>query len=119
MDIQFGIQSRTMFAAVILGFASPCFGAAADVNAAPQIKVDPGTGIFLAYGDIRFTDPGQCNISDPNARQALVDQIATYEDKPDFVVMTGDIVYHGDDDNDWHVFEKETKSLRDHKIRLF
>jgi hypothetical protein len=119
MDLQVGIQSRTIFAAVILGFAPACFGAATEANAAPQIKVDPGTGVFWAYGDTRFTHPAKCNISDPNARQALVYRIAASDDKPDFVVVTGDIVYHGDDDNDWRIFEKETKSLRDHKIRLF
>ena len=48
---------------------------------------------FVGYGDIRFTDPANRDASDPERRQALVRQIAA--DKPDFVLITGDLVYVG------------------------
>lgn len=47
-----------------------------------------------------------------------MDGIAHASDKPDFLIITGDVVYRGDNDDDWHVFEEETKSLRDEKIPL-
>jgi|SRR5581483_2999529 len=85
---------------------------------APEIKIVPQSGVFFAYGDIRFTDESRCNISDPLARRAIVNEMAHTDVKPDFIVMTGDVVYHGDDKDDWHIFDDETKDLRDRKIRL-
>src|SRR4029077_10960758 len=88
--------------------------------AAPStIIVTPVTWTFVVWGDIRFTDPEQCDKSDPDARQAIVQEMASVDRHPDFAVLTGDVVYHGHNTQDWDVFEKQTKPLRDAKIRLF
>jgi hypothetical protein len=85
----------------------------------PAIVVSPVTRTFVVWGDIRFTDPAQCDKSDPSVRQAIVQEIAGIVPPPDFAVLTGDVVYHGHNSQDWDVFEKQTKPLRDAKIKLF
>ena len=85
----------------------------------PAINITPGTRNFLVWGDIRFTDPGRCDKSDPDARQAIVQEMATVDPHPDFAILTGDVVYHGHDSHDWDIFDKQTKPLRDAKIKIF
>jgi 3',5'-cyclic AMP phosphodiesterase CpdA len=85
----------------------------------PAITVTPVTRTFVVWGDIRFTDPAQCDKSDPDLRQAIIQGIAAADPRPDFAILTGDVVYHGHDSNDWEIFAKQTKPLRDAKIKLF
>ncbi len=92
---------------------------AAPKEQAPQIIVTPETHRFIVYGDIRFTDPQDCGASSPTARQALTRRVAQLAPKPDFVLMTGDVVLEGGNDDDWRVFEGETKGLRDRRIEIF
>ena len=85
----------------------------------PAIIVTPVTRTLVLWGDIRFTDPADCDTSDPDARQAIVQEMARVDPHPDFAVVTGDVVYHGHNSQDWDVFEKQTKPLRDAKIKIF
>ena len=62
--------------------------------------------VFIAYGDIRFTDPTRTIPTNPKVRRWVVDQIAT--EKPDAVMVSGDIPWHGDDPADYAVFQTET-----------
>jgi hypothetical protein len=87
--------------------------------APPAIIVAPVTRSFLLWGDIRFTDPAQCDKSDPDLRQAIVQEMASVDPHPDLAILTGDVVYHGHDNRDWDIFDKQTKALRDAKIKLF
>jgi predicted MPP superfamily phosphohydrolase len=108
---------------VILALAVICafFSSRADAQneEQPVIKIEPKSNVFLAYGDIRFTEPSRCDVSNARSRTALVERMAGPEENPDFIVMTGDIVYNGDDKNDWKVFNEETKPLRERHVRLF
>ncbi len=88
-------------------------------NDQPDIKLQPSTGTFAVYGDIRFTDASHCLMSSAYARKALIERIANLSEKPDFVALTGDIVYRGDDSKDWSVFDDETKPFRDQSLQLF
>jgi Icc-related predicted phosphoesterase len=72
---------------------------------------------FVAYGDIRFTDPSNTRVSNPEARQELVRKIA--EVKPPFLVVTGDLVLKGGDPKDWKVWQAETAAWRSAGIRVF
>jgi 3',5'-cyclic AMP phosphodiesterase CpdA len=72
---------------------------------------------IVAYGDVRFSDPSNTRDSNPAIRQAIVKKIA--DDKPDFVIFTGDLVLAGDSDADWEVYRQETQPWRDAKLRLF
>jgi Icc-related predicted phosphoesterase len=72
---------------------------------------------FVAYGDTRFHDPGDTKAANPAARVALVQAIA--KASPAFVCFTGDIVYNGDDANDWKVWDTETSIWRDKNIPIY
>jgi hypothetical protein len=72
---------------------------------------------FVAYGDTRFHDPKDTEAANPPVRVALVNAIAAVN--PAFVCFTGDIVYNGDDANDWKVWDSETSIWRDKKISIY
>ena len=72
---------------------------------------------FVAYGDTRFMDPADHEHSAPERRRAIVSQIAA--DKPDFIVINGDIVYDGGNSNDWKVFDQESAPWREAGVRVF
>lgn len=72
---------------------------------------------FIAYGDTRFHDPKDTNAANPPVRVALVRAIA--DANPAFVCMTGDIVYNGNDADDWKVWDSETSIWRDKKITVY
>lgn len=72
---------------------------------------------FVAYGDTRFHDPNDTEAANPPVRIALVQAIA--EIHPAFVCFTGDIVYNGNDADDWKVWDSETSVWRDRKIPIY
>jgi hypothetical protein len=72
---------------------------------------------FVAYGDTRFRDPKDTDAANPAVRQALVQAIA--EAHPAFVSFTGDIVYNGNDANDWKVWDSETSVWRQQSIPVY
>ena len=72
---------------------------------------------FIAYGDTRFHDPKDTNAANPPVRVALVRAIG--DANPAFVCMTGDIVYNGNDADDWKVWDSETSIWGDKKITVY
>src|ERR1700738_3048072 len=72
---------------------------------------------FVAYGDTRFHDPNDTEAANPAVRVALVKAIAAAD--PAFVCFTGDIVYNGNDVNDWKTWDTETSIWRDKKIPIY
>lgn len=87
---------------------------------AQQFVVQPAHGKkveIVAYGDVRFADPSRTRESNPDVRRAIVQKIA--EEKPDFVIFTGDLVLAGAQEHDWQVYRQETQPWRDAHIRLF
>ena len=72
---------------------------------------------FVAYGDTRFHDPKDTEAANPPVRVALVQAIA--DANPAFVCFTGDIVYNGNDADDWKVWDRETSIWRDKKIPIY
>jgi acid phosphatase type 7 len=115
--------SRYLFSLLLLVCAMLCglpvHSQSQQAAAPPAITVTPGTRSFVVWGDIRFTDPAECDKSDPDVRQTIVQAIAAVDPRPDFAILTGDVVYHGHDSHDWDIFDKQTKPLRDSKIRIF
>ncbi|MBV9484082.1 MAG: metallophosphoesterase [Acidobacteria bacterium] len=99
-------------------FFSCAFQSTAVADQPPEITIQPKTNVFFAYGDTRFTDPRTCEFSDSDFRRQLIDGMVHTAQKPDFVIITGDVVYRGDNEDDWHVFDDETKELRNKKISL-
>lgn len=98
-----------------------------NVSAADKVISDPGPTFtvpdlpadarVIIYGDTRFTDPGNTEDANPRARMALVGQIAA--EKPDILVLTGDLPLHGTNTSDYHEFETETAIWRTLHLRFF
>ena len=83
-----------------------------------ELKLDVKTPFrFVAYGDTRFHDPKDFEAANPPVRVALVRAIA--EVNPAFICFTGDIVYNGNDTDDWRVWDNETSVWRDKKIPVY
>jgi hypothetical protein len=72
--------------------------------------------VFIAYGDIRFTNPVETAASSPAARQALVARIA--EERPAAVFINGDLPWHGIAP-DYEVYRTETRAWRDMHVRVY
>src|SRR6266568_4368012 len=72
---------------------------------------------FVVYGDSRFHDPSDIKVANAPVRQALVQAVAKIS--PAFISFGGDIVYNGDDANDWNVWDSETAVWRANKIPVF
>ena len=49
--------------------------------------------LIIAYGDMRFTDPSETMATNPKVRRWLVNQVAV--EKPDAVLLSGDVPWHG------------------------
>jgi 3',5'-cyclic AMP phosphodiesterase CpdA len=72
---------------------------------------------IIAYGDTRFTDPSNHEVTNPEARRALVAKIAA--EHPDAVLISGDIPYNGGNINDYAVYRAETAVWRDSGLRVY
>jgi acid phosphatase type 7 len=112
---------RFLVAVILLG-CSACSRSHSQLQAAETHPVDLQLQIstpfrFVTYGDARFHDPKDTDAANAPVRQALVQAIA--EAKPAFVCFTGDIVYNGDDKDDWKVWDSETAVWRENKIPVY
>jgi Icc-related predicted phosphoesterase len=72
---------------------------------------------FAAFGDSRFTESTNPDVSNAAIRRAIVNAVA--KEKPAFITITGDIVYRGDHAGDWKVWDSETSAWRDAKIPVY
>jgi hypothetical protein len=106
-----GRLSRTGISLLFVLAACSLIWAQADITI--PIK---GKASIIAYGDVRFTDPANKDVSNAMFRDALVQRIAAEE--PGIVVMTGDLVLNGSNAADWKVFESETKPWHDANLRV-
>src|SRR5580765_5138546 len=64
----------------------------------------------IAYGDTRFTDPGNVTATNPLARAALIARIA--DERPDAILISGDVPWHGGEKDDYARFRSETEAWR-------
>ena len=91
-------------------------GRASDAFAIPDSALgNPPT--FIVYGDMRFTDVRESVATNPGARQALVARIAA--EKPGALLLTGDIPWHGGDQEDYRVYREETAAWREARLRVY
>jgi hypothetical protein len=65
---------------------------------------------LIAYGDMRFTDPVTTSGTDPRLRQWLAEKIGA--EKPQALLITGDMPMVGDRQADWDEYQKETASWK-------
>jgi acid phosphatase type 7 len=85
-------------------------------HVALELQVPPAFR-FVAFGDARFHDPSDTEPANPAIRRALV--AAIDKEKPAFICIGGDIVYNGNDSNDWKVWDSETPVWRQDKIPVY
>ncbi len=79
-------------------------------------EIRPGKKIrILVYGDMRFTDPANTTDTWPKVRRWLAGKVAT--ERPDALVVTGDIPFHGSNAADWNIFEQEAAAW--HGLRVY
>ncbi|HVB87879.1 MAG TPA: metallophosphoesterase, partial [Candidatus Dormibacteraeota bacterium] len=71
----------------------------------------------IAYGDMRFTNPKEKIATDPKIRMELVRRVA--KERPDVLLLNGDVPYHGGVKNDYLVYKDETRIWRVEHLRVF
>ncbi len=82
----------------------------------PESRI-PSNWTIIAYGDTRFTDPTNHEVTNPEARRALVAKIAA--EHPDALLISGDLPYSGNNPDDYAVYKAETAAWRDEKLRVY
>jgi hypothetical protein len=80
------------------------------------VAQEPKTITVIAYGDMRFTDPSNVTAANPRARTVLVERIA--EEKPDAVLLNGDVPWHGGTTADYERYTTETTVWRTKQLRV-
>lgn len=80
-----------------------------------RVAAPAGTSTFVVYGDTRFT--GREQVANPLARRALVAGIAA--ENPAAIFIGGDLVYAGDDPEDYATFGRETAQWTRREIPVF
>jgi len=73
--------------------------------------------VFVAYGDMRFTDTAETKATNPKVRQWLVEKIAS--EKPAAIVVSGDVPYVGERAADYAEFHAETEAWRAANLPVF
>jgi 3',5'-cyclic AMP phosphodiesterase CpdA len=77
----------------------------------------PAKWTVIAYGDTRFTNPANTEVTNPKVRRWLVDKIAS--EHPDALLVSGDLPYDGSVNADYDVFRKETAIWKTEKLRVY
>ena len=72
---------------------------------------------IVAYGDMRFTTPENTADTNPKVRKWLVERVA--DEKPDVLLLSGDLPFHGSNDDDWEQYRRETAPWRKAGLRIF
>jgi acid phosphatase type 7 len=71
----------------------------------------------LVYGDMRFTDPSNTEVANPQARKLLAERVAAVH--PDIVELTGDVPYAGGKAADYDEFRAETAAWKAENLRVY
>jgi acid phosphatase type 7 len=72
---------------------------------------------IVVYGDMRFTNPSNTSDTAPGVRKWLAQKVA--EEKPDILLLTGDMPFHGSDPADWRIYNEETAAWTQQRLRIY
>jgi hypothetical protein len=72
---------------------------------------------IVVYGDMRFTNPSNTSDTQPGVRKWLAQKVA--EEKPDVLLLTGDMPFHGSDPGDWRIYSQETEAWTQEHLRVY
>jgi hypothetical protein len=109
---------RNWLAGAVLGCWLAAQGAPAWAGGAPprfQVAGPEGALSFVVYGDTRFTQ--RDGVANPSARRALVAHAAA--ENPAAIFIGGDLVYQGDDSDDYATYVSETAPWSARGIPVF
>ena len=123
-----GNVGKLLSIAWILALASVALTAwAADTSSTAGLLSQPGPTFtiaapehgwtLIAYGDMRFTDPANTEDTNPVVRRTLIARMV--EEKPDVLLLSGDVPLSGGVANDYAVFRQETAAWRTAGLRVF
>ncbi len=73
--------------------------------------------MVIAYGDMRFTNPANQTATDPTVRMEIVRRVA--KERPDALLLNGDIPLRGGDTQDYTEYEEETRIWREEHLRIY
>jgi acid phosphatase type 7 len=72
---------------------------------------------IVVYGDMRFTDPANTSDTQPGVRKWLAQKVG--EEKPDLLLITGDMPFNGSNAADWRVYFQETALWTQERLRIY
>jgi acid phosphatase type 7 len=72
---------------------------------------------IVVYGDMRFTDPANTSDTQPGVRKWLAEKVG--EEKPDLLLITGDMPFNGSNADDWKVYFQETALWTQERLRIY
>ena len=72
---------------------------------------------IVVYGDMRFTDPANTSDTQPGVRKWLAQKVG--EEKPDLLLLTGDMPFHGSNAADWKIYIQETALWTQERLRIY
>ena len=72
---------------------------------------------IVVYGDMRFTDPSNTTDTHPGVRKWLAQKVA--EERPDFMLLTGDMPFHGANPADWKIYNEEPAAWAQERLRIY
>jgi acid phosphatase type 7 len=72
---------------------------------------------IVVYGDMRFTDPANTSDTQPGVRKWLAQKVG--EEKPDLLLITGDMPFNGSNAEDWKVYFQETALWTQERLRIY
>ena len=72
---------------------------------------------IIVYGDMRFTDPANTSDTQPGVRKWLAQKVG--EEKPDLLLLTGDMPFHGSSADDWKIYFQETALWTQERLRIY
>jgi acid phosphatase type 7 len=72
---------------------------------------------IVVYGDMRFTNTANTSDTHPGARKYLAQKVG--EEKPDLLLLTGDMPFHGSSADDWKVYSQETALWTQERLRIY
>jgi hypothetical protein len=101
--------------------ASPPAAQGSDEDSGPTFTVSDlpvGRPLrIIVYGDMRFTDPANTSDTQPGVRKWLAQKVG--EEKPDILLLTGDMPFHGSSTDDWKVYDQETALWAQERLRIY
>jgi acid phosphatase type 7 len=72
---------------------------------------------IVVYGDMRFTDTSNTSDTQPGVRKWLAQKVG--EEKPDILLLTGDMPFHGSNPADWKIYNQETALWIQERLRIY